>query len=197
MTFATILSWGILYKYPLLGLGTLVEGPVITILAGLLLRLGHIHLLPAYLVLILGDLIGDTFWYAGGRYFAKPLVEKYGKFLGITETLMEKVKNIFHSHPNKILFLSKITMGFGLCLVVLTTAGAVKIPYRKFIAITFLGQMFWTAFLLSIGYMFGGLYVQIDQSFRIISLIGFGLIVCGLLYGISSYLKKRDIIEKI
>ena len=197
MNLAIITSWFIVYRYPVIFLATIFEGPIIMMLAGIMLRLGVVSLLPIFIVLILGDLVGDIFWYSLGYHFAHPITEKYGKFIGITPEILEKTKLSFHNHQIKILFVSKITMGFGFALAILITAGIAKIPFKKYLAVNFFGQSIWTGFLLYIGYSFGNLYTKINKNFRLLSLAAFVVIIFLLLKGIRSYFKKKDLFEKV
>ena len=64
---------------------------------------------------------------------------------------MDKIEVFFHKHQDKILFISKITMGFGFAVATLFTAGLVKIPFKKYAMFNFLGGFVWTGFLLAVG----------------------------------------------
>lgn len=185
------------YKYLLVFLLSIVEGPVIMTLSGFFLRLDYFTFWPLYITLMAGDLAADILWYGIGYYGAFPLIRKYGKFLNITEKMVQKTETAFHKHQNKILFLSKITMGLGFALVILITAGIVRIPFRKYLTFNALGQLFWTGFLLAIGYLFGNLYLAINQGLRTASLVAFVVIVGAAVYGVGKYLQKRNAQEKL
>ena len=188
-----------LYAYRYLGifLGTIVEGPVIMAAVGFLVRLGYFNFFLAYILMILGDLVGDVGWYYVGYFGANNFIRKFGRFFGINDEAMEKVKILFHRHHNKILFLSKITMGFGLSAPILLTAGISKVPIKKFIILNFLGGFIWTAFLMALGYFFGNIYLLISEGLR----VGFvGLIIVlisALLFGLGKYLRKEVLKNKI
>ncbi len=102
------------------------EGPIISILLGVLIKLGYFAFIPSYAAVIAGDLFSDSIWYYVGCYFAHPFIKRFGKYLGVNEDNIEKVKHIFHKYNFPILFVSKITNGFGLSLAVLLTAGIVR-----------------------------------------------------------------------
>jgi len=180
------------YRYILVFILSIIEGPAISILGGLLVRLNYFSFWSLYLVLMAGDLIADMCWYALGYHGARPLVIKYGKCLNITEEALNKTEKVFKEHQIKILFLSKITMGFGFALLVLISAGVSRISFKKFITINFLGQIIWTGFLMSIGYLFGEFYLTLNRDLKIISLTSFIIIILVGLYGLSKYLRKKD-----
>ncbi|MFA5778134.1 MAG: DedA family protein [Candidatus Paceibacterota bacterium] len=195
MDFTKLLSLFLAYKYPIIFLTTIVEGPIIMTMSGLLVRLDLAGFWPIYFVLMAGDLVGDTVWYLVGYHFAHPLASKFGKFFGLTHEKIDKTKAIFQNHPKKILFLSKITMGFGLPLAALVVAGMSKISFKRYIASLFFGQIFFTGILISVGYFFGNLYEKINKDFQIISTFAFLVVVILTISGIRSYLKNRNILK--
>jgi membrane protein DedA with SNARE-associated domain len=186
-----ILGYLITYRYILIIPLTIVEGPIVMILCGFLLHLGKFDIIPLYVALTIGDLIGDVGWYCVGRFGGAPFIKKFGRFFSITEQALERVTNLFHKHHNKILFISKITMGFGFALVTLITAGIAKVPFKKYMILNVSGQLIWTAILLGIGYLFGNIYTTIDASFRNIALVGLIIIAILLVYGFGRYVSKR------
>ncbi len=44
------------------------------------------------------------------------------------------------------------------------TAGMVKAPFGEYFFLNFLGQFVWTALLVAIGYLFGHLYITINND---------------------------------
>jgi len=168
------------------------EGPILSILSGLLLRLGLLSFPLVYIALMLGDLIGDTVWYLIGRNTGRKIVDsRIGRRLGITDVGIAKVEGLFHRYRNSILFVSKISNGFGFAIVTLMTAGMVKIPFWKYIGINLLGQFIWSGMLIGVGYFFSSLYYQYDNySGRILIIIVFIALVVGFIF-YSRYAKKR------
>lgn len=179
------------YKYVLIVPVAFAEGPIVSIVCGILIRQGLIAILPAYLLLMLGDLIGDVFWYGIGLYCGNWFIARFGKFFGVSEANVESVKHIFNKYHEKILFISKISMGLGFALATLITAGISKINFKRYITINMIGQFIWTALLLAIGYEFSNLYSQIAGTLGKIFLIG-GLVFLGACaIGFGRYVKSR------
>ena len=158
---------------------------------GFLLRLGYFEFLPLYLTLMAGDLTADVIWYAVGYHWGAPFIRRFGKFLNVTERAVAKLEEMFHKHHDKILLVSKITMGFGFATVTLFTAGLAKVPFRRYLAFNAAGQFVWTALLVFLGYAFGNLYVKINEEFRLLSFIAFSVLVIAVLYGLGRYLSTR------
>lgn len=178
------------YKYLLLFLGVIIEGPILMIASGFFILLGFFDLVPVFIVILIGDLVGDTIWYYIGYFFAEPFLRKYGKFIKITPKIFEKVKMLFHKYHTKILIISKVTIGLGMSLAVLMAAGTTHIPYKKFISINFLGEIILLSTLLSVGYFFGQVYNSISEAFRIYFIVGISITLGILLYYFIRYTKK-------
>lgn len=168
-----------------------VEGPILSMVCGLLVRLGEFPFWPVYIALMIGDLIGDIFWYVIGYKFGHKFISRFGKYFSITEEGVESVKKIFHKYKNHILLISKLTMGLGFAIVTLVTAGMVKIPFKSYMAMNLFGQVFWTALLLAIGYFLGDIYVQVDNILGKISVLALFIMIFIAMVGYGKYLKRR------
>ena len=180
------------FKYLLLFLGVIIEGPILMVASGFLLRVGVFEPLPLYIVIILGDLAGDIFWYSVGKRFVQPIFERHeGYFLGISYEKFERIKMLFDKYHESILFISKITLGFGLALGTLIVAGATRVPFKKYLALNFLGEVVLVSSMLLIGYLFGELYVSIQKDLKIISLIGAVALVLISGYGFVRFVKTK------
>ncbi len=168
-----------------------IEGPILSVLFGILIKLGYFSFAPIYVALMLGDVFGDTIWYGIGRFYGYSFVGKYGRHFGITPDRIKKVEHIFHKYTKSILIISKLTTGFGFAIVTLFTAGLVKIPFRTYTGLNFIGQFVWTALLIGVGFYFSHLYVTFDTIFARLSLIAlFILLVIGFV-GFGKYVKHR------
>jgi membrane-associated protein len=186
------------YRYFIIFPLAIAEGPVIMMLSGFLLRIGILDSFwILYAVLSIGDMVSDVLWYAVGRFGGHALVRKYGKYVSLDEALLTKTEHAFHRHQNKILFLSKITMGFGFALVILVTAGIMRIPFRRYLALNAAGQIVWTAALMAIGFFFGSLYLLVDEGLRIMAIIAFSAVALGGIYGANRYLRQKDLENRL
>lgn len=191
MNIGIILGYLATYRYVLIVPITIIEGPIIMVLCGFLLRFGTFDLIPLYCILILSDLIGDVSWYCVGRYWGEPFVLKYGKYFSVNAKTLAKATALFHKHHDKILFISKITMGFGFALVTLITAGIAKVPFKKYLMFNVAGQFVWTGVLLGVGYAFGNIYTSIDKGFRDVALVALIIMALAIVYGFGKYISKR------
>ena len=191
--FHNISLWIDSSKYILLLIGTIVEGPVIMLASGFLYHLGQFDLLPMYLCLVLGDFIADIGWYCVGRFGTRSVIFKYGHYVGVTPEKLKKVEERFQKYHQKILIISKLTMGFGFALVVLIVAGIFKIPFKNYVILNLVGGFIWTAFIITIGYFLGNIYTAIPESVKISFLLAvFLMILIGFKF-MNKYLSKKEI----
>ena len=186
-----LLTWLSAYKYAFIFPLTFIQGPLAMVAGGFLLRQGYFEFLPLYATLVAGDFIAEIGWYWVGFYGARPLVIRYGRFIGLAPKLFEKLEGLFKRYTARILIISKLTMGFGFALVTLITAGASKIPFRQYVLFNLIGGFFWTALLLSVGYFFGHLYLLIEKGFRLTALFAFIVLSLLILWGFQNYVRKR------
>lgn len=188
---STIISWLLAYRYPIAYPLAIIEGPVLMLASGFLVRLGFLEFWPIYLVLIAGDLTADALWYWIGHRGARPLIEKYGRFISVTEENVERAEKFFHNHQIKILFISKITMGFGFALATLIAAGAARVPFKKYLTVNFFGQFIWTGILMGAGYFLGHLYTVVDKGLRLAFAAAAFVIVAAAVYGFGKFMRKK------
>ena len=178
------------FRYPRIGLGVIFEGPVLMMASGFLYRTGFFEIVPLFTVILIGDLIGDIMWYVAGRYFAHPILQKKGSFVGINPERFEKINELFNKYHVKILIFSKLTLGLGFAVGILAAAGMAKIPFKKFMLINIIGEFFLVAILLSIGYFFGQLYLNTSDNMKAGFVISLAVIVVTALFFFSRYIKR-------
>lgn len=190
-------NWLLNYRYSILIPLTIVEGPLLMVLCGVLLKLGYYSFIPLFLTLAIGDLLADVMWYAVGRFGGLKFVRKYGQRFGITVEMVERAESRFRRHEGKLLFLSKITMGLGFAVAIIVAAGLLRVNFRKFLSINAVGQVFWTIILLGAGYFFGHYYENLDRGFRYASLASFLVLVYIGITLFKSYLQKKNLENQI
>jgi membrane protein DedA with SNARE-associated domain len=189
-TLTDILHLLMTYRYVIIFPISIIEGPIITILSGLLVSLGQVNLYVVFGVLVAGDVIGDCVYYGIGRYGRNPAMKYVDRFFKIDEDKLPHFEKRFKSHETSILLLGK-TQPIG--SVVLATAGFVKMDFRKFVLVSLLGTMIKTAILLAVGFYFGKAYNSIDNYITKVSLILFLILVIGgFIYYMSSKSKQLE-----
>jgi membrane protein DedA with SNARE-associated domain len=191
-----IASFLLTYRYPAIFIGSFLEGPTIMMLTGFFLRLGYFNFFIAYALLLLGDLVGDLMWYGIGYFGLHRTIRRFGRFFDVSDEVIEKIKIKFRKHEVKILFGSKLTTGFGFSVAIMMTAGMARVPLRKFAAIIFSGGLAWALTLMTTGYFFGHVYLQVEKGFRMIFLFSIIVIISAAFFGFSRHMKKTFLKNK-
>lgn len=149
------------YRYAVLFPAAVVEGPMVMILTGFLASLGYFQLASVYAALVVGDLVGDSLYYALGRWGRWQFIDRWGKYVGVTRERTIALDDHFAQHSGKTLALGKLTHAVG--AVILVAAGASGVPYRKFLWFNFLATLPKTLLLLLLGFYFGQAYRQFSH----------------------------------
>lgn len=180
--------------YVVIGIAGIIEGPILAVLMGIMVRAGYFGFLPIYITLMLADLVGDIGMYYLGYHYGRRFVIRFGKRFSVTEESVQKMETLYHKHKHKILFISKLTGGLGLPVVTLVTAGIVKIPFYRYMTVNFFGQVIWSAMLLCLGYFFGGLYSTISSVLGKSFLVGIVVVLVFVLYRYSKKIRKTIVV---
>ena len=191
--FNNAIAWIDASKYVLLFFGCIFEGPVVMLTGGFLFSLGQLDFIPMYTALVLGDFTADIGWYAVGRFGTRRIITNYGHYIGVTPEVLNKVEHKFKHYHEKILIISKLTMGLGFAFVVLIVAGIVKVPFKNYVILNLLGGFVWTAFLIIIGFFFGNIYSMIAGPLRFVFATGILVLFIIALRQASRYLKNKGI----
>jgi membrane protein DedA with SNARE-associated domain len=165
-----LLEWKYYIIFPL----AVIEGPIITVIAGFLVSAGFLNFFLAYALIVTGDLGGDTIYYLIGRFVKPAFRDKYGKYIGLSKERLDKIDYYFREHPHKTFALGKLSHGVG--TVMLVGAGIMKVPYYKFILANVLPTMIKSLILLLIGFYFGKFLTEINHY------LDFGALGIGILF---------------
>lgn len=179
------------YRYWILPPITFVFGPIVGLMAGVLIRTEVLEFFPTLLALVGGAIVGDISWYWIGYHWGERFAQKLGRYIGITESHVMTAKELFRTYHMRILFLSKITAGFGFAIVILFTAGLSRIPFSRFLTINIAGEILWSTLLLVIGFFVSHLIIKVNGVLEWISTIGLMVIILACLFGTGHYLRKR------
>jgi len=155
-----IISWILAYKYVIIFPVTVFEGPIVTVIAGFLSAHGVLNIFIVYPIIVLGDLVGDLFYYSLGRWGRDSFIFSWLRFFGITDQRIERLEKHYEKHSGKTLVIGKITHGIG--SIILIAAGVAKMPVGRLLWINLLGTLPKSLLFLLIGFYFGEAYKRIE-----------------------------------
>ncbi|WP_116135108.1 DedA family protein [Tropicimonas sp. IMCC34043] len=167
-------GYGLFLLMPL----AILEGPIVTVIAGWACRSGDLPLFSTFVVLIIADLIGDGLLYALGRWGLGRLPRRWKNRLHLSDRHLSTVGDHFAAQGGRTLVGAKLTHTFG--LPVLVAAGAARMPGVAFMGFNLIATIPKTAAFLALGYLAGQAQTTIETwigrgSFAVL-LLGVGLV---------------------
>lgn len=163
--------------------GILAPSEVIMPFAGYLVATGRFGLWPVVLAGSLGNIFGSILAYWIGARGGRPLLERYGKYLGISAHDIDRSDHWFARYGELAVFVGRL-------LPVVRTyisfpAGAAKMNFKKFILYTTLGVIPWVFLFAWLGKSLGPRWNSIHEELRFLDavvVIGIGFLSGYLLY---------------
>lgn len=131
---------------------SVVEGPIVSILAGALSAQGFFHWYWALGLLVCGDLIGDVIYYWIGRKGGAPFAG-LGRRAGMDRLLTPELRQGLTRNAARMLVVGKWTHSIG--CVVLVGSGMLRLPLPRFILVNLLATVPKSAVLFGFGYFAG------------------------------------------
>ena len=163
---------------------------VIMTFAGFVVNEGKLSLTNIILAGILGNLLGSLITYYIGLKGARPLLEKYGKYILITKEKLDNADKWFNKHGDAAVFFGRMLPGIRTFISL--PAGINKMDINKFVIYTIIGSGIWTSILAVIGIELGKDWNIISQYFRIFDIIiGIAILLIIIYYGIKHIKNKR------
>ncbi len=130
-----------------------VPSEIILPYAGYLAYIGRASLMSAMVAGLLGGLAGALLGYALARWGGRPLIERYGRYVGVRRHEIERADAWFRRHGDGAVFFGRLLPGVRTYISL--PAGIADMPAGRFIGFTFLGALPWTVLFTYLGYRFG------------------------------------------
>lgn len=176
----SLLSYNFL-PYCLLGLATMVEGPITLLVGGAAVSTGLLLPLPVYLSVIAGNLFGDTCWYSLGRFTRMEWFLRFGPKIGVDPAKIKQLEAGIQRHAPRLLFLTKLTVGFPIPVLIAT--GLSRVPLHRWVGMLVLGELIKSAAFMAVGYAYASAIqqasIQIQASLYGITVV---FIIAGLVW---------------
>ncbi|MEJ2038610.1 MAG: DedA family protein [Desulfosarcinaceae bacterium] len=139
---------------------------------------GKMHLGMVIFCGTLGSLLGAVFNYWIALRFGRPFLERYGKYLLVSHSALEKADRFFERHGHISTFIGRLLPGIRQYISL--PAGLAHMGIFTFCAATVLGAGLWVTVLAGLGFWFGRNEQQVLQNLNWVTLIlaaGCGVIV--------------------
>ena len=107
----------------------------------------------------LGATLGALIAYAIGWYGGRPIIERWGRYLGITPDDLDRADDFFARHGDAAAFFGRMVPIIR--SLVSFAAGIAHMRLGRFIVFTFLGSLPWTLLLVVAGMVMGANWEEI------------------------------------
>jgi membrane protein DedA with SNARE-associated domain len=172
--------WAVAALLLLEGAGLPLPGETILLLASFLAYSEHELQLPWVIVVgTVASALGGEIGFALGQRGGRPLIERYRHVFSIRSETVERGDRLFERYGAAAVFLGRFL--FGMRVLASLLAGALHMPWRKFVLFNFLGAAVWVSAICGAGYLFGGHWGRLAHDLRRVDLlVGIVVVVAGL-----------------
>lgn len=158
--------------------------------AGFLVFKGEMTLWGVALAGAIGCVIGSIPAYYLGIYGGRPLVEKYGKWVLISQKDLDWADSAFAKYGEIIIFVGRMLPAVRTFIAF--PAGVARMNVSKFIIYTFVGSLLWCWFLAYAGMKFGQHWEDLKVYFHEFHYVIIALGVAFLVWYVRRHFKNAD-----
>lgn len=131
-----------------------VPSELVMIPAGIIASSGWLNPWIATIVGWIGSVVGALLnYYILGRILGRVFIEKYGKYILITDDKYKKAEDLFTRNDRLYTFIARLIPVVR--HIISIPAGIFRMPIVPFILITFLGATLWCGILVTLWYYSG------------------------------------------
>jgi membrane protein DedA with SNARE-associated domain len=154
--------------------GLPLPGETVTLLGGYAAGSGHLNLAGVIAAASSGAMVGDSIGYWVGRRAGWPLLLRVGRLLRQSPEQMETLRIQFLNHAGKSVLLGRFVA--VLRVVAGPMAGAVGMPYGRFLVCNCTGAVLWATTMVSLAWL-GGRWIPFQRMVEGVLQFGIGALV--------------------
>ena len=154
--------------------GLPLPGETVTLLGGYAAGSGHLNLAGVIAAASSGAMVGDSIGYWVGRRAGWPLLLRVGRWLRQSPEQMETLRIQFLNHAGKSVLLGRFVA--VLRVVAGPMAGAVGMPYARFLVFNCTGALLWATTMVSLAWL-GGRWIPFQRMVEGVLEFGIGALV--------------------
>ena len=177
-------------------LGLPLPAGILLLGAGAVAGGGQLNFTIAFLMAVVGCLLGDGFWYTIGRYRGRSLLSSLCRITLNPDSCVRRTQNLFSRYGAKSLLVVKFFPGIN--PIAAPLSGILQMQSLRFILFDCLGAFIWVGLFMGIGFLLSG---QIEDAATYVSRIGVFLwvVIIGslVLYVLWKYAKRRHLIRRL
>jgi membrane protein DedA with SNARE-associated domain len=133
--------------------GVPVPGETILILAAVYAGTGRLNVVLVGLLGFVGAVLGDNIGFAIGHFGGRPLIERFGRYIFLTPSRIERATGFFDRHGGWIIIVARFIEGLRQANGII--AGISGIHWAKFLVFNAIGAALWVGVWTTLGYLSG------------------------------------------
>lgn len=174
-----------------------ISGDIYTFLAGYQVITGKAN--PVFIIfeILIATLLGASLLFLIVSIKGEPLVEKYGKFIRLTQPRLQNGKSWFARYGERVIIFGRWIPGLRIVLTVV--GGIFKLNYGKFLIAITLSTIVWSSTFLILGMIFGHQQKKILEVFKYINpftnyiiFVVIALLMTVIVYKVITASQKRN-----
>ena len=139
---------------------------------------GELDIYQVIVAAAAGAIIGDNIGFMAGRKFGLPLIQRYGRLIGLDDRRLAFGQHMFARHGAKIVFFGRFVAVLRIFAALL--AGVNHYSWRSFLFYNAAGGVAWATLFGVGGYFFGDAVHRVAGP---VGIIGLAIAIVGLIAG--------------
>jgi membrane protein DedA with SNARE-associated domain len=164
-------------------------------LAGALAATGQLNLVAAILVGTVGETVGAYIAWVVGRTGGRRIVERYGRYLLLTRTDLDRAEAWYGRHERSGVFVGRLLPVIRSFVALIE--GVAEVPLIPFGIFTFLGSLVWLGAMAGIGYAVSSNWHRVVHVFSdagyVLGVLAVIAIAVAFVHRLRTYRHLRDL----
>lgn len=114
---------------------------------------GAFKLFPLLFAAAMGNIVGSSIAYLIGRLLGRPVIERFGRYVGITHERLDKANHTFHKYQGWVVIIGKFIAGIRVLIPYL--AGINKMNFTLFTIVNAISAFLWACAFIVLGRYIG------------------------------------------
>jgi membrane protein DedA with SNARE-associated domain len=157
--------------------------------AGFLVWQGRFNLAGVAIAGGIGSVVGSAITYAIGRYGGRPLIERYGKYVLISQNDINIADRFFKRFGAAATFIGRLLPVVRTFISI--PAGIARVNFAKFLLYTFIGSVIWSGLLAYLGLKLGPAWLTLRDRVHGLDYIIIVLIILAVVWWIYRHIRQR------
>ena len=168
-------GYGVIFVAMLLeNAGLPLPGETVTLLGGYAAGSGQLKLAGVMAAAAAGAVVGDNLGYWMGRRYGWELIQRVGRLLGQSPDALERLRHTFQRHAGPSVLLGRFVA--VLRVVAGPMAGAVHMPYGRFLLCNTTGALVWSGSMVTLAWL-GGRWLPLHTLVQGVVQFGLGALL--------------------